>query len=62
VQSYRPQVKIETIKETEMRKLTTISALAAASLIAGASAANAYVVIPVCQWVFNGFGWVYLCS
>jgi hypothetical protein len=45
-----------------MRKLITISALAAAaSLIAGASAANAGIYVPYCQWVFNGWVWTYLC-
>jgi len=44
-----------------MRKFI-ISALAAASVLAATAAANAWVVVPTCGWVFNGYGWSYICG
>jgi hypothetical protein len=45
-----------------------IAAVAAASLVAAVSAANAGYYLPngfyvtTCGWVFNGFGWTYVCG
>jgi hypothetical protein len=44
-----------------MRKFI-ISALAAASVLTAAAAANAGVYFPTCGWVFNGWGWSYICG
>lgn len=44
-----------------MRKFI-IAALAAASALTAAAAANAGVYIPSCGWVFNGWYWVYVCG